>query len=306
MQRFKSILVCIDADAQEQQALERAVSVARETGAELTAVAAVNEPPWWTERLLPGVAKRWYDNILEDCNQKLEGLAARYRGEVSIATKTLVGRPWMEVIREVLRSGHDLVMKDVHANASFTPAFDMRLLRKCPCPVWMVKRSATRFRRIAAAVDVLPEDHGGNKLSAKVLELAHYLAVQEKCELHVVRAWSVYAESVLHYKLSDEEIEQLKHAEQQEVQRVLDEFLAGFKLDDVEIHVHVLEGEAEDVISTIVEREHEDLLVMGTIARTGVAGLVIGNTAEMILNRINCSVLAVKPDDFVSPVRLEE
>jgi nucleotide-binding universal stress UspA family protein len=45
---------------------------------------------------------------------------------------------------------------------------------------------------------------------------------------------------------------------------------------------------------------------MGTIARTGVSGLVMGNTAETILDQITCSVLAVKPANFVSSVTLDE
>jgi nucleotide-binding universal stress UspA family protein len=49
-----------------------------------------------------------------------------------------------------------------------------------------------------------------------------------------------------------------------------------------------------------------DLIVMGTVARTGLGGLLIGNTAESVLQRVDCSVLAVKPEGFVSPVRLED
>jgi len=45
-----------------------------------------------------------------------------------------------------------------------------------------------------------------------------------------------------------------------------------------------------------------DLIVMGTLARAGVEGLLIGNTAEKILSRIDCSVLALKPEGFVSPI----
>ena len=32
----------------------------------------------------------------------------------------------------------------------------------------------------------------------------------------------------------------------------------------------------------------------------------MGNTAEQVIDRIECSVLAVKPDDFVSPVTLPD
>lgn len=47
-----------------------------------------------------------------------------------------------------------------------------------------------------------------------------------------------------------------------------------------------------------------ELVVMGTVGRTGIPGFIIGNTAETILNQIECSVLAVKPDGFVTPVTL--
>jgi hypothetical protein len=45
---------------------------------------------------------------------------------------------------------------------------------------------------------------------------------------------------------------------------------------------------------------------MGTVARTGIAGFVMGNTAEMMLRQLRGSVLAVKPPGFVTPVTLPE
>jgi nucleotide-binding universal stress UspA family protein len=44
---------------------------------------------------------------------------------------------------------------------------------------------------------------------------------------------------------------------------------------------------------------------MGTVARGGIAGLLIGNTAERMLRKLPCSVLAVKPEGFVCPVSLD-
>ena len=45
---------------------------------------------------------------------------------------------------------------------------------------------------------------------------------------------------------------------------------------------------------------------MGTVSRTGVTGFLIGNTAEKVLRQVDCSVLVVKPDKFVTPVKLDE
>jgi universal stress protein E len=47
------------------------------------------------------------------------------------------------------------------------------------------------------------------------------------------------------------------------------------------------------------------LLVMGTIARTGITGVFVGNTAERLLPQIPCSVLAIKPAGFKSPITPE-
>ena len=33
--------------------------------------------------------------------------------------------------------------------------------------------------------------------------------------------------------------------------------------------------------------------------------MVMGNSAEKILNRIQCSVLALKPEGFISPVKVD-
>ena len=65
----------------------------------------------------------------------------------------------------------------------------------------------------------------------------------------------------------------------------------------------MIKGEAATVIPRFVNNHGIDLMVMGTLARSGIAGLFIGNTAEKILNSVHCSVLALKPAGFETPVR---
>ena len=76
-------------------------------------------------------------------------------------------------------------------------------------------------------------------------------------------------------------------------------------LDYVKPQMHLLKGNAKDEIPRLAGELQVDLIVMGTLARAGIPGFIMGNTAETILNRIDCSVLAVKPDGFVTPVMLE-
>jgi universal stress protein E len=68
----------------------------------------------------------------------------------------------------------------------------------------------------------------------------------------------------------------------------------------------VIEGNAEDVILSLAREKHIELIIMGTVGRVGVPGLFIGNTAEEVLRQVDCSVLTVKPDGFVTPVTFKQ
>lgn len=67
--------------------------------------------------------------------------------------------------------------------------------------------------------------------------------------------------------------------------------------------VHHVRGTPDRIIPQYVADENIDVLVMGTVARTGIPGFIIGNTAENIVQKLGCSLLALKPNGFVSPVR---
>jgi nucleotide-binding universal stress UspA family protein len=67
----------------------------------------------------------------------------------------------------------------------------------------------------------------------------------------------------------------------------------------------VIKGHAQNVVPEIARNLAVDLVVMGTVARTGIAGFFMGNTAESILTQLDCSVLTIKPPEFISPVTLE-
>jgi nucleotide-binding universal stress UspA family protein len=72
-----------------------------------------------------------------------------------------------------------------------------------------------------------------------------------------------------------------------------------------EKQIHILKGRAGYLIPEVSRKLGIELIVMGTVSRTGIEGLFIGNTAEEILERVDCSVLAVKPDGFVTPVKIQ-
>ena len=67
---------------------------------------------------------------------------------------------------------------------------------------------------------------------------------------------------------------------------------------------HVVVGKSWlELIRQVLRKQH-DLVVMGTVGRAGISGFITGNTAKRLLPRIPCSLLAVKPPGFQSPVSL--
>ena len=100
------------------------------------------------------------------------------------------------------------------------------------------------------------------------------------------------------------EFEQMKRSRLEHIEGLLDKFLIGHGCTIDDESVHFLKGDAPIVIPEFALLEGVDLVVMGTVGRSGAAGMLIGNTAERILGSIECSVIAVKPNRFVSPIKM--
>ncbi|MCW8971694.1 MAG: universal stress protein [Gammaproteobacteria bacterium] len=322
MKHFQSILYVSETSVEQDSALARAVSLAENNQAALTVIDVI--PPLSAGIRLPHggpISADLQALAVSEHRQALEALVAPYRTRLSIQVDVLVGLTFLETIRAVIRNAHDLVIKPAE-NPDFVERLfggdDMHLLRKCPCPVWLMKPGEkSNYQRILAAVDFDPEmpsapEQGPN---SEILELAASLAVSDFAELHLVHAWDTPAEmllrswsdnpeeAVLHYV----ETERLRHKRGMDaIKSMLQERLGKEAYEYISPRYHLTQGVAKQVIPQTAERVGADLVVMGTLARTGVRGLFIGNTAETILEQLRCSVLAFKPPGFVSPVTVSK
>lgn len=139
-----------------------------------------------------------------------------------------------------------------------------------------------------------------------ILDLASSLAREEGSELHIVHVWYLQNEDVLRgtrMGLDSTEVDSLVEETKEEHEKWMDELLSKYDLSGLTTKVHLIKGEPGTEISQLVAKVEADLVVMGTVARTGIAGFLIGNTAEKILHSVDSSVLAVKPSSFQAPVR---
>lgn len=185
---------------------------------------------------------------------------------------------------------------------------DTQLFRKCPCPVWAVgPGAAPQCPKIVGAVHANDdEDARGQEINAKIIDLALFIADLERGSLTLLQAWQPFGGRNILSHVTDEEFSAYLHAAQHRADENLRHLKDSFGAYLAGVQMDLRRGDMEDVIPDFVVAQGIDMVVVGTVARTGIAGLLIGNTAERLLQKLPCSVLAVKPDGFVSPVRVEE
>lgn len=307
MTPFTNILIDVDTAASEHPALDRAVRLAEGLSARLTLVDVMTVSPEARRDLPEAVV----EVIASRRRERLEAIV-REVTSVPATSKHLVGRPGTVLVQEVLREGYDLLMRS-HARGPGDQvprpfgAIDMELLRRCPCPVYLVRPAVPgRPSQVLGAVHASTDDEVEQALNVRIAELTSLVARLDAGTATLFQAWAPFAETMIRSYASEEafssyveEVRARTAADLERLTRSLGASAAGLATTS-------RRGRPEDVIPAFVEEQGIDLVVMGTVARAGLSGWLIGNTAERVLRRLSCSVLAVKPVSFVSPVSLEE
>lgn len=322
MKRFSNILLIADLDTDDAKALQRAIALAKSNQAGLTICAVVDAIPAEMQMAITSVTpEQLCDIAATEKREKLDKIIRSIpEDEIAVEAKVLVGKPSVEIIRQVLGANYDLVIKCAEGISSDRRipfgSTDMHLMRKCPCPVWIIKTNEhSHYRRILAAIDQDPEETVKDVLNRQILEMSASLALAEFSTLHIVHAWDLFAESFYRSpraSFSDTEVDAMV-AEEASARRHWLENLVNTcaakpgkdMVDYLKPQLHVIKGDAKHVIPAKAQELDVDLIVMGTVARTGIVGFFMGNTAENILHQIDCSVLTVKPPGFISPITLE-
>jgi nucleotide-binding universal stress UspA family protein len=299
------MLVVIDPDAVAPSCITRALNLAGSNGAAVTLLTVLEPFSTHLRSVLPGSGREIEDEARKDVLAALDEVSAKFAAQdINVSTAVRIGDVAIESIQEAMSGGHDVVVKNVQSESGSIGGSDMRLLRKCPCPVWLVPREpAPELRCVLAAVDASFADSEEEELSRDILRLATSVAESEHAELHVVHAWTQPGAIYMSRRMKVEEFERFVAEARERHREALDELLHEFDLSVSEPNVHLDAGEPEAVIPACASKYGAQLIVMGTVARAGLSGLLMGNTAERVLQNVRCGVLALKPTGFVSPVR---
>jgi nucleotide-binding universal stress UspA family protein len=309
MQQFQRILMVSHGLGDEHAALKEAVTLARKNSAELSALIVAPELPPSMEDYRERFANSLRDRFREELGTVIASLAA----ETSLAAVPLEvefgATPAVRIIRHALRNSIDLIIKTVESadTRKGLSAVDLNLLRKSPVPVWLTRPLQTHqgSMRIGVAIDPVSPNPAAHALSVRLLRVARQLSAADELPLEVVSCWDYEYESYLRgnpwMRMTDEEIDAAVRDAEQRHRTALDDLLREAGIGG-NLRVSRIRGKPSEKIPEFVDANGIDVLVMGTVARTGLRSFVMGNTAEAILQSLGCSLVAFKPEGFVSPV----
>ncbi len=308
MQHFRNILVGVDLASGERwassdltphthEAIARAVWLADRNKARLTMLAALDLSAHTLDLIEKEAVANGGPNVEQTAGNVLGEFVEQARSKgIDVVSRIVVGKAWQQIIYEVLREKNDLVVVGSHESGAIERLLFgstvMKLLHNCPCPVWVTRPDPNwNDLNILVPSDLSPVSQnalniavGLARLTEARVHLLHCIEEPPEKRCDELRTQSrAEREARLHDQLSRTDYRTLKYG----------------------VQAHVEEIAAEDGILKAIEAYRIDLLVLGTASKGGIGVAWLGNTAERLVPRIGCSLIAVKPDDFHCPVSLE-
>ncbi|KTD44415.1 universal stress protein [Legionella parisiensis] len=310
MKQFHNILFVSNGIDDEIDALQHAIRLAVDNKANLDIVIVL--PPF--PHSLDEYKSSYEMFLIEKMNQTLKSAItplSLHKKESSIKIEIECGNaPDIRIIQRVLRHPYDLVVKaaeQINSNNKGFRALDMALLRQCPCTLFLHRPiNPDETIHIAVAIDPRDEEISGHDLAINLLKLSYSLSIHYESKLSVITCWEFVLEDYLRRSVlinaPSSEVDEMVMKESRLHYSALSALIQESGIKE-QPNIYHLKGRPAELIPLCIKENKIDILVMGTVARTGISGFFIGNTAENILQKINCSLWALKPQGFVSPVR---
>ncbi|CAD2224245.1 stress-induced protein [Pseudoalteromonas sp. 3J6] len=305
METIKRIIAVIDPTKDDQNALARSIDLAKKSGASITAFMTVYDFSYEMTTMLSGDEREaMRQAVLKDRELWLKELISPYQN-INIDTQVIWhNRPYEAIINTVINDKYDLVIKGTHQHGAlkaviFTPT-DWHLVRKCPTPVLFVKDMQWPAQgNILAAVNAVSENEQHLSLNKRIIKDAQFLCELANAKLNLVNA---YPATPVNIAIEIPEFNPGLYNESVKKHHIesTNELANEFNLTSDQCFIE--EGLPEDVIPDVANRLNSELVVIGTVGRTGLSAALVGNTAEHVIDSLDCDVLALKPDGYVSPL----
>ncbi|MGY3913964.1 universal stress protein UspE [Aeromonas australiensis] len=308
MVKYQNILVVINPEEERQIALERAVKIAElDENAHLTLLLTIYDFSYeMTAMLSVDERQEMRDGVIAQRREWLDEILTPYRAEgIECEVKVVWhNRPFECVIQQVLEQHHDLVVKATHHHSFlqtfiFTPT-DWHLLRKCPCPVLLVKEGHwQRGGNIIAAINCSSDDPDQRLLNERITQEGSDIAELLGSSLYLVNTYPGTPVNVA-IELPEFDPRAYNEAIRKHHENLLLSHADKFGIGH--LWTRVAEGLPEEVLPDMAEELDANLMIMGCVGRTGLSAALLGNTAEHVIDRLSCDILILKPADYSCPI----
>lgn len=301
MKTPKRILVVISGRHTEHPALERALKFADFNDVHIHLFNCLYEPVMALKDVLSSEhRKEMKSQYMADRYLYMDTLADTLdKKGVSCSVNVAWHRDLHEAIEEIVDELEpDLVIKRISADTSninpFAMPVDRHLLRYCKAPLLLIKDSHWVKKPILAAIDPTADNKEHIALNHNILEYSKMFAHLTETELHSVNTFETpNMGPSMDVGWANIDFESIKvdfsNAHKNKMQSLLKEH---YLLNNP---FHVIEGPADIAIPNVAKEIDAQLLILGTVGRTGLSGAFIGNTAEHVLAHMNCDILTLKP-----------
>lgn len=247
--------------------------------------------------------------LLREMTEQISHLLDPKHKNVTTSFDIKEGISFIEVTHEVVRYRPDiLIIPEPSAKESGFSSNIFHIIRKCPCPIWVLRTSkAKEIFRILVAVDIDMNEKVRRNVNNQCMAFANLIASSEKAKIDVAHAWHLRNEYLLrsdtHYlRIAHHQIDIMSEREKKYHKEWFTAWLKKQKKVPIN-RMHFIHGDATEVIPQIVKKEKINLLIMGSVGSIKTPGLLISNRAETILQNVDCSVITIKPEGFITPIQ---
>lgn len=322
---FNKILCVLTDTHKQDEVVAQALHIAKSHQAELTILLKLEALPPNANMVMQSFAYLEKQSSIESAaGAWLDGQLKAWVGDYPVTTDVQIGQSYVELVQHIMVHHYDLVLKlsDSGFIERLFGSDDLTLLRKCPVPVWIVHPgNSQQYDSVVAALDLnyhYPEHEISvrRKLNMDILRYAARIALMEFSQLHIVHVYDAVPESILRgdfISVDENSLEadlQTIYAEREaELTRLLGELdkeLHEGALESLNPQQHIVRGYPRREIAATAKSVDAKAVVMGTVARLGVPGFIMGGTAEETIHQLDCALLGIKPDGFISPVSMPD
>lgn len=292
MAELTRLLVVIEPDQESQPALEKATMLAKFADCELELIVSdfnsFLEDGYFYD---PAQAKELRYQHGEQRIAELEALAAPLREQgltVSVST-AWENPPHKGVVSRAKMLDASMVIKTTRPHSKFSRHFlsneDWELVRYCPVPLLLVKTQQwTQEPLFITAVDPEQLRDKPSDLDRKLIQSTLGLASVSGGSVHLFHSnWKPPLAGL--YPLDSD-----MGRSEKELHKLADEY--GIKRE----FCHCEDAPIMQGLPKLVESSGASAVVMGAISRSRIDRIMIGSTAEKLLDELECDVLIIKPD----------